>query len=141
MDNSNTEYMLELLEKNSKDSVNKASNKLVNDYFVEQMIRDVAKEEVRNRLNANTTITDDSLTTIVNDQIAKYTKKYVDDLVREEVYNILKTGKLREIIKEMAPELIRSSVMSHVTGAVDESMANLEKVVDDYVLQTIKSKI
>ncbi len=141
MDNSNTEYMLELLEKNSKDSVNKASNKLVNDYFVEQMIRDVAKEEVRNRLNANATITNDSLTTIVNDQIAKYTKKYIDDLVREEVYNILKTGKLREIIKEMAPELIRSSVMSHVTGAVDESMVNLEKAVDDYVLQTIKSKI
>jgi hypothetical protein len=133
--------MDELLEKNIKDSANKAGSKLVNDYFVEQIIRDVAKEEVRDRLNANATITESSLTAIVNDQIAKYTKKYVDDLVREEVYNMLKTGKLREIIKEMAPELIRSSVISHVTGAVDESMVNLEKAVDDYVLQTIKSKI
>lgn len=141
MDYSNEEYTLELLKKSSEHIVNKACDKMVNDYFVEQTIRDVAKEEVRDRLNANATITESSLNTIVNNQIAKYTKKYIEELVRDEVYNMLKTGKLREIIKEIAPELIKASIISHVTGAVDDNMKNFNKTVDDSILQMIKSKI
>ena len=93
----------------------------VNAYKLEDAIR---TEINRNIKSTGFDITEHSnLDAMIRDSIKENTEKYVSELVRGEVYNILKSGELREVVKETIKSTLPEIIYNHLSNSVNAEIS------------------
>lgn len=115
----------------------------VNAYKLEDAIR---TEINRNIKSTGFDITEHSnLDAMIRDSIKENTEKYVSELVRGEVYNILKSGELREVVKETIkstlPEIIYSNLSNSVNAEISNNLYNQKNNAIKEITDIISDKI
>jgi len=117
----------------------------INDYEFEQLVKDEIKSRVNEKINDSGLTGDNAMRFAINNQIKKSTEKYIDEYVKDEVYNLLKTGRLNVLVKELAPKIITEALISSIYGAVKESLTirqqNPDFNISKDVENTIKEKL
>lgn len=117
----------------------------INDYEFEQLVKDEIKSRVNEKINDSGLTGDNAMRFAINNQIKKSTEKYIDEYVKGEVYNLLKTGRLNVLVKELAPKIITEALISSIYGAVKESLIirqqNPDFNISKDVENTIKEKL
>jgi hypothetical protein len=117
----------------------------INDYEFEQLVKDEIKSRVNEKINDSGLTGDNAMRFAINNQIKKSTEKYIDEYVKGEVYNLLKTGRLNVLVKELAPKIITEALISSIYGAVKESLTirqqNPDFNISKDVENTIKEKL
>ena len=117
----------------------------INDYEFEQLVKDEIKSKVNEKINDSGLTGDNAMRFAINNQIKKSTEKYIDEYVKGEVYNLLKTGRLNVLVKELAPKIITEALISSIYGAVKESLTirqqNPDFNISKDVENTIKEKL
>ena len=90
----------------------------INQYKLEDALRTKVKDEIKSAGFLHTQHLDENIIASVKTN----TEKYVSELVREEVYNILKKGELREIVQEsikaILPEIIYYSLLNTTANEI-----------------------
>ena len=106
-------------------------SKFVDTYFEKNSINAYKLEDaIRTEVNRNIKSTGFDITehsnldTMIRDSIKENTQKYVSELVRGEVYNILKTGELREVVKETIKSVLPMIIYNNLANCVDAEISN-----------------
>ena len=113
----------------------------INDYEFEQLVKDEIKSRVNEKINDSGLTGDNAMRFAINNQIKKSTEKYIDEYVKGEVYNLLKTGRLNVLVKELAPKIITEALISSIYGAVKESLTIRQQNPDFNISKDIENTI
>ena len=113
----------------------------INDYEFEQLVKDEIKSKVNEKINDSGLTGDNAMRFAINNQIKKSTEKYIDEYVKGEVYNLLKTGRLNVLVKELAPKIITEALISSIYGAVKESLTIRQQNPDFNISKDIENTI
>ena len=113
----------------------------INDYEFEQLVKDEIKSRVNEKINDSGLTGDNAMRFAINNQIKKSTEKYIDEYVKGEVYNLLKTGRLNVLVKELVPKIITEALISSIYGAVKESLTIRQQNPDFNISKDIENTI